>query len=71
MTIECEILEGHRKELLWVLILSMGASELRDVHTLQNSSAMNSSRMCSGILLKSVRTTGLGFPEIPMAFEML
>lgn len=71
MTIECEIVEGCRKEFLPVLILSVGTSELRGVRTLQNSSAMNSSRMCSGIFLKSVRTIGLGFPGIPMAFEML
>lgn len=45
VTIECEIVEGCRKELLPVLILSIGTSELRGVRTLQNSSAMNSSRM--------------------------
>ena len=40
-----EILEWYKRELLQVFILSIGASELRDVHTLWNSPAMNSSRM--------------------------
>lgn len=65
-----ELLEGCRGELLRVFILSIGTSELWDVHTLWNSPAMNS-RMCSDIFLKSVGTIGLGFPGIPMAFEML
>lgn len=66
-----EILEGCRRELLRVFILSIGASELQDVCILWNSPAVNSSRMCSDIFLKSMRTIGLGFPEIPMAFEVL